>query len=99
MSSNGPIDSGIACIIARELIETIMFMTAYSGAVVKSDLIDSTTKREFITWLGIAVFCGLICGGSFSLGVGFGLRSITEEYFEESVEVGMEGGEGWYINH
>ncbi len=91
-SGSGGVNAAVACIIAREMLEGIMFISSHAGAVYKSDL-DSSRKSGYYRWIFYGVAVGLLCGLAISLGVGFGLASISDEGLDKA-EVGMEAGEG-----
>jgi len=86
-----PVNASVACIIARELLEGIMFVSSHAGAVYKSQL-NSPRKFEYYKFITGGTIIGLICGLAISLGVGFGLAGVNEEKIEDA-EVGMEAGE------
>lgn len=90
-SSSG-VNAAVACIIAREMLEGIMFISSHAGAVYKSS-IDESKKTSYYMWIAYGVGAGLLCGLAISLGVGFGLQSINDEGLDEA-EVGIEAGEG-----
>jgi len=90
-SSSG-VNASVACIIAREMLEGIMFISSHAGAVYKSN-IDKSKKMSYYMWIAYGVGAGLLCGLAISLGVGFGLSSINDEGLEEA-EIGIEAGEG-----
>lgn len=85
------VNASVACIIAREMLEGIMFVSSHSGAVYKSQL-DSSKKYEYYKYIAFGVIAGLLCGLAFSLGVGSGLSSLDEDHIENA-ELGMEAGE------
>lgn len=87
------VSSSIACIIARELLEMIMFVCSHFGAVSKSTTIDDATRHSYYKYLSIGIASGILGGLAISLGIGFGLRAIFNSGGSLEAEVGMEAGE------
>ena len=90
--SSSVVNAAVTCIVAREMLEGIMFLSSHVGAVYKSN-IDDSKKLGYYKWLAYGSFGGLMIGLAISLGVGFGLASISESGLHEA-EIGMEAGEG-----
>lgn len=84
------IDSGIACIIARELAEGALFITSHIGAVLKNPVLSYEKKKYYLWGLIPAVVIGTLSGLIISIAVGFSIaRAIGQlEAAEEAVEVG-----------
>ena len=85
------IDAGVACIIARELLEGTMFTFSHVGTVMKNNDIDDAQKRVYYIEMGAGVVCGIIGGFLIAIGFGFGLTSISSL---EDADIGIEMGEG-----
>lgn len=86
------INSNIACIIARELIEAAMFITSYVGAVVSCPTLDKESRMSYLSVLIPSILAGMIFGLAISLGVGFGLASVMEDS-ADNIEYSVELGE------
>lgn len=85
------VNAPVACIVAREMLEGIMFVSSHTGAVYKSQL-STLRKIEYYKYITFGSIAGLLCGLAISLGVGFGLASLSEKGIEDA-ELGMEAGE------
>lgn len=88
------ISSAIACIVARELLEGILFIQSYFGAVSVNELLNDETKHRFYRFMLFALLVALLLAAAISLGVGFGLKAAFESGQASDAEIGMEAGEG-----
>ena len=87
------IDSSVACIVAREFLEAALFINSYFGAVYLNDKIEASTKKQYYTYMIIALSTGITCALAISLGVGYGLRAAFESGDGMDASIGMEIGE------
>lgn len=85
------IDAGVACIIARELLEGTMFTYSHYGTIIKNKNLDDATKKVYYNTMAVGVVCGIVGGFLISIGFGFGLSGIKDA---EEAEIGIEMGEG-----
>ena len=87
------VSASIACIVARELLEMIMFVCSHFGAVSKSPTIDDATRQSYYKYLSSGIASGILGGLAISLGIGFGLRAVFNSGGGLEAEIGMEAGE------
>jgi hypothetical protein len=93
LSAEAPmIDSTVACIIARELLEGAMFATSHIGAVTKNTGLSPQEKENYLKRLIPALACGVITGGIISVAVGFSVAQAIGSL--DTVANGVEAGEG-----
>jgi len=87
------IDSSIACIIARELLEATMFINSFFLAIWKNTKIDNDAKMTYYKYCIFGILSGLTFGAAIAIGVGFGLKSAFQSGDGLEAEVGIEAGE------
>ena len=87
------IDPSIACIVAREFLEAILFINSYFGAIRVNDVLDSKAKISYYYHMTISLVIGLLFALTISLSVGYGLKAAFESGHGFDAEVGMEAGE------
>ena len=86
------IDTAVASIIARELIEGAMFVTSHFGAILKNTHLAAEQKNHYMKALVPGLVFGVCTGGIISVAVGFGFSKAVENL--DSVKSGVEIGEG-----
>ena len=91
-AGRGPIDASITFIIAREIIEAIMFITTHIGAVMKHPSLSKEERSHYLWRLIPALLAGFTSGLIVTLAVIIPLS--TEVNRLQGVSAGIEIGEG-----
>lgn len=86
------VDSAVACIIGRELIEAIMFITSHVGAVTKHPTLSQEEKTYYLKRLIPAIAGGFFFGLLVTLAVAIPLAAQADKLI--SARAGVEIGEG-----
>ena len=63
------ISSSIACIVAREFLEAILFIQSYFGSIFMNDIMDIETKYRYYGFMLVALVVALILATALSIGV------------------------------